>query len=147
MQVADQPRQALVEHMGIDLCRRDVRVAEQLLHRPEIGAVLQEMAGEGMVSAILIRNMMGKQVCPFTFEPETNQYRFRFRLRCRPNDQQPKLKIHICPYRWTRRSRLGYRSVDDYFWKAAETCRRAEILGPCCSDWCKGTLDLEDTSK
>src|SRR5918994_3188035 len=46
--VVDQPHQPFLKHMGVDLRRRNVGVAEQLLHRAEIRAVLQEMAGKGV---------------------------------------------------------------------------------------------------
>src|SRR5437660_7405987 len=38
--------------MRINLRRRDVGVAEELLHDAEIGSVLQEMAGEGMAEDV-----------------------------------------------------------------------------------------------
>ena len=44
--------QALVEHMGVDLRRGDVGVAEQFLHDAQIGAVLQQMAGEGVAQHV-----------------------------------------------------------------------------------------------
>ena len=37
----DKPPQPLLDDMGIDLGGRDVGVAEQLLHGPQIGAALQ----------------------------------------------------------------------------------------------------------
>ncbi len=43
---------ALVEHMGIDLRRRDIGVAEQGLDDPQIGAALQQMAGEGVAQHV-----------------------------------------------------------------------------------------------
>ena len=44
----DERPQSLLEHMGVNLRRRDVGMAEQLLHDAEIGAVLEEVAREGM---------------------------------------------------------------------------------------------------
>ena len=44
----DKPSQPLLDDMGVDLGGRDVGVAEKLLHDPEVGAVLEEVAGEGM---------------------------------------------------------------------------------------------------
>ena len=48
----DKPPQPLLDDMGIDLGGRDVGVAEELLHRTQIRAVLQEMAGEGMTEHV-----------------------------------------------------------------------------------------------
>ena len=48
MGLGDERFQALVQDMGIDLRRRDVGMAQHLLQGPEIGAVGQKMAGEGM---------------------------------------------------------------------------------------------------
>src|SRR5260221_52010 len=44
----DQRLEPLAEHMGIDLRRRDIGVAEHLLDAAQIGAVVEEMAGEGV---------------------------------------------------------------------------------------------------
>jgi len=44
----DQCLQPLAEDMGIDLRRRDIGMAEHLLNAAQIGAVVEEMAGEGM---------------------------------------------------------------------------------------------------
>ncbi len=52
VQIADHGLHALVEHMRVDLRRRDVGVAEQILHDPQVGAVLQQMAGEGMAKDV-----------------------------------------------------------------------------------------------
>ena len=52
MMVVDQPHQPLLQHMRIDLRRRNVGVAEQLLHGAQVGAVLQQMAGEGMAQHV-----------------------------------------------------------------------------------------------
>src|SRR3954463_8379916 len=48
VQVADHALQALVEDVGVDLRRRDVGVAEELLHDAQVGAVLEEVAREGV---------------------------------------------------------------------------------------------------
>ena len=52
MQVAHHALQPLVEHVGVDLRRRDVGMAEQLLHDAQVGAVLQEVAGEGVAQHV-----------------------------------------------------------------------------------------------
>ena len=44
----DQRPQPLLQHVGVDLRGGDVGVAEELLDDAEIGAVLQQVAGEGM---------------------------------------------------------------------------------------------------
>jgi hypothetical protein len=48
MVLLDKPSQALLDDMRIDLGGRNVGVAEKLLNGAEIGAALQEMAGEGV---------------------------------------------------------------------------------------------------
>ena len=48
MQVADQAFQPLLQHMGVDLRGRNIGMAEQRLHHAQIGAIVQEVAGEGM---------------------------------------------------------------------------------------------------
>ena len=40
--------QPLLQHMRVDLRRRDVGVAQQLLHRAQVGAAIEQMAGKGM---------------------------------------------------------------------------------------------------
>ena len=52
MQVAHQAFQALFQHMGIDLGRRNVGVAEQGLHDTQIGAIVQKVAGEGVAQHV-----------------------------------------------------------------------------------------------
>src|SRR5215471_4116535 len=52
MQVAHEALEALVEHMGVDLCRGDVGMAQQSLYDPKIGAVVQEMTGEGVAEHV-----------------------------------------------------------------------------------------------
>ena len=48
MEIAHHRLHPLAQHMSIDLRRRDIRMAEQLLQHPQIGSVLQEMAREGV---------------------------------------------------------------------------------------------------
>ena len=48
MQVAHQALQALLDHMGIDLRGRDIGMAEQRLDDTQVGAVVQQVAREGM---------------------------------------------------------------------------------------------------
>src|SRR5688500_17448856 len=50
--VVDEPYQPFLKHVGVDLGRRYVGMAEQLLDRSEIGAVLQQMAGKGMAQHV-----------------------------------------------------------------------------------------------
>ena len=52
MRGLDQPAQPLALDMGIDLRRRDVGVAEHLLHAAQIGAAVEQMAGEGMAQHV-----------------------------------------------------------------------------------------------
>ena len=54
-----------------------------------------EMAGEGMVSAILVRNMMGKSHPNTSTFLSTNVYRLCFRICCRAHDQQPRPTLHV----------------------------------------------------
>src|SRR5437879_4416823 len=48
----DQRLQPLAEHMGVDLRRRYIGVAEHLLDAAQIGAVIEEMAGEGVARPV-----------------------------------------------------------------------------------------------
>ena len=52
MQVADEAFQPLFQHVGIDLCGGNVGVAEQRLHNAQVGAVMQEMAGESVAQHV-----------------------------------------------------------------------------------------------
>src|SRR4029450_9315786 len=52
MMLLDEPPEPLLDDMGVDLRRRDVGVAEELLHRAKIGATLEEMAGKGMTEDV-----------------------------------------------------------------------------------------------
>jgi len=46
------PRASAVEHMGVDHCRGHVAVAEQLLHRPNVVARLQQVRRERMTQYV-----------------------------------------------------------------------------------------------
>ena len=48
----DQASQPLLDHMGIDLRRGDVGVAQQLLNCAQIGAAFQQVAGEGVTKDV-----------------------------------------------------------------------------------------------
>src|SRR5262245_50314845 len=48
----DQASQALLDDVSIDLRRRDVGMAEELLHGAQIGAPLQKVAGKGMAENV-----------------------------------------------------------------------------------------------
>ena len=48
MEIAHQRFQAFFQHMRINLRRRDVGVAEECLHYPEVGTVVQQVAGKGV---------------------------------------------------------------------------------------------------
>ena len=48
----DQIAKALVEHMGIDLGGGDVGVAQHLLHGAQVGAMVQQMGGEGVAQHV-----------------------------------------------------------------------------------------------
>jgi hypothetical protein len=48
MQIAHHGLRPFVEHMGINLGCRDIRMAQKLLDNPEVGTVLQQMRREGM---------------------------------------------------------------------------------------------------
>ena len=50
----DQGLQAFAQHMGIDLGGGDIGVPQHLLHRPEIGAVVQQVTGESLSHKPLI---------------------------------------------------------------------------------------------
>jgi hypothetical protein len=52
VQIAHQALEALLEHMGINLRRGDVGVAEQRLHHPKVGAVVQEMTRESVAEHV-----------------------------------------------------------------------------------------------
>ena len=48
MVLLDEPPQPLLDDVGVDLRRRDISMAEKLLHRAQISPPLQEMAGKGV---------------------------------------------------------------------------------------------------
>ena len=52
MRALDQPAQPIALDMGIDLGRRDIGMAEHLLYAAQIGAVVEQMAGEGMTQHV-----------------------------------------------------------------------------------------------
>ena len=52
MQIAHQALQALLQHMGVDLRRGNIGMAEQRLHHAQIGAVVQQVAGEGVAQHV-----------------------------------------------------------------------------------------------
>jgi hypothetical protein len=45
MVLQDELFQALLEHVRVDLGRGDVGLAEQLLHRAQVGAAVEQVAG------------------------------------------------------------------------------------------------------
>ena len=52
VQIPHQALEPLLQHMGVDLRRRNVGVAEQGLHDAEVGAIVQEVAGEGVAEHV-----------------------------------------------------------------------------------------------
>ena len=48
MEISHHGARALVEHVRVDLRRRNVGVAEQLLYDAQIRPVLEKMTGEGV---------------------------------------------------------------------------------------------------
>ena len=44
--------QAGTRHMGVDLRGRQITVAEQHLHHPQVGAAMQQMAGKGVAQHV-----------------------------------------------------------------------------------------------
>ena len=52
VQVAHHSLHSFVEHMRIDLCRRNIGMTEQFLDDAQIGAILQQMAGEGVAQHV-----------------------------------------------------------------------------------------------
>ena len=48
MVLLDEPPQPLLDDVGVDLRRRDISMAEKLLHRAQISPPLQKMAGKGV---------------------------------------------------------------------------------------------------
>ena len=60
VQIAHQALEPLLQHMGVDLRGRDVGVAEQRLHDAQVGAVVQQVAGEG-VAQHMRAHLLGAQ--------------------------------------------------------------------------------------
>ena len=58
MRGLDQPAQPRALHVGIDLGRRDIGVPQHLLHASQVGAVIEQMAGER------VAQHMGRQKLP-----------------------------------------------------------------------------------
>src|SRR3546814_2869656 len=52
MALLHQRLQTLAQHVGVDLRGRDVGVAQHLLQRAQVGAVVQQMAGEGVAQHV-----------------------------------------------------------------------------------------------
>ena len=52
MVLLDEAAETLLDDMGIDLRGRNIGMAEQLLHRAQIGTTLEQMAGEGMAEHV-----------------------------------------------------------------------------------------------
>ncbi|MEY3553512.1 MAG: hypothetical protein RL735_1860, partial [Pseudomonadota bacterium] len=48
MQVADHGPRPLIENMGINLCCRDIGMAEQFLHDTQISPILEKVAGKSV---------------------------------------------------------------------------------------------------
>jgi len=67
--VLNQAPQALLEHVGVDLGRRNVGVAEQLLDGAQVGAALEQVAGEG------VTQHMGRE--PFGVEAGAGRQRLQ----------------------------------------------------------------------
>ena len=73
MQIAHHRAHPLVEHMSVNLRRRNIGVAEQFLHDAQIGAVLQQMAGEGVAQSMRMNIARGY--------PRRDRRRFRSRAK------------------------------------------------------------------
>jgi hypothetical protein len=52
VQIAHQAFEPLFDHMGVDLRGRNIGMSEQRLHDPQIRAVVQQMAGEGVAQHV-----------------------------------------------------------------------------------------------
>ena len=52
MQIADEAFQPFFEHVGINLRRGNVGMAEQRLHHAQIRAIVQKVAGEGVAQHV-----------------------------------------------------------------------------------------------
>ena len=53
--------QPLARNVGVDLRRRDVRVAEQQLHHAQVGAVVEQVRGEGVAQRVRRERLAGKR--------------------------------------------------------------------------------------
>ena len=86
MQVAHQRLQPFLQHMGIDLRGGDVGVAEQSLHHAQVGAVVQQVAGEGMAQHMRAESRAGAmpQAAPSAFSSRAKCWRVRW--PCSPNE-------------------------------------------------------------
>src|SRR5262245_38176860 len=54
---AEDAERASLQHVRVDHRRRDVAVAEQLLHRPDVLPVLEEVRGEGVTERMGARGL------------------------------------------------------------------------------------------
>jgi hypothetical protein len=63
-----QRLQPLARHVGVDRGGGDVGVAQQHLHRAQVGAVVQQVRGEGMAQGVRRqrRGDAGRRACFFT---------------------------------------------------------------------------------
>src|SRR5581483_955548 len=52
MMLLDKPPEALFDHVGVDLRRRDVGMTQELLHGAQVGAALEQVAGEGVAQHV-----------------------------------------------------------------------------------------------
>ncbi len=52
MVLAVQRLEPLVGHVGVDLGGGEIRVAQQHLHYPQIGAMVEQMGGEGVAQGV-----------------------------------------------------------------------------------------------
>ena len=62
MMIGMELLQPLARHVGVDLRRRDVGVAEQQLHHAQVGAVVDQVGGEG-VAQYVRRDRLGMPAC------------------------------------------------------------------------------------
>lgn len=103
----------------------------------------KEVAGEGLVSAILIRNMMGKLFLSFSkLNFNINRVRFRFRLcRC-SHDQQSDSPICLCTHRCPGDGSLVFGPCHDLCGQVSSSKNCKIILGSRGSTWSYCSLDL-----
>src|SRR5437764_15282914 len=55
--------QALLHHVRIDLCRRNIGVAQHQLHRPKVRTAFEQVRGEAMPQ------LMGRETHPYAGAP------------------------------------------------------------------------------